>query len=82
MQIRDGRTSTERRRVRESEERSEDQAGPEEELVILDRAGRLQLPRTVVEAARLGERVRVVLQEQGVLILPADEGEETSNSDG
>ncbi|MDR0358852.1 MAG: ATP-binding cassette domain-containing protein, partial [bacterium] len=82
VQIRDGRTSTERRWTRGRDERVEDQPDREEELVILDRAGRLQLPRTVVEAARLGERVRVVLQKRGVLILPADDGEGTDGGDG
>lgn len=82
VQIRDGRTSTERRWTRGWDDRSEEQTDREEELVILDRAGRLQLPRTVVDAARLGERVRVVLQERGVLILPAEGDEEPNSGDG
>lgn len=82
VQIRDGRTSTERRRVPGGLERPEAHPARDEELVILDRAGRLQLPRTVVEAAQLGERVRVVLQNRGVLLLPADEGEGMGRGDG
>jgi ABC-type lipoprotein export system ATPase subunit len=53
IHIRDGRTSTETRWV--------EQAGDvvADELVILDRAGRLQLPRHMVEELGLRERVRV-----------------------
>ena len=53
IQIRDGRTSTERRWV----ERAEGVVA--DELVILDRVGRLQLPRHLVEELRLRDRVRV-----------------------
>lgn len=56
VQIRDGRTSTETR------------AG--EELAILDRAGRLQLPRAYVETLGLGSRVRLVLKEGHIEIRP------------
>jgi len=53
IHIRDGRTSTETRWV--------EQAGDvvADELVILDRAGRLQLPRHLVEELGLRDRVRV-----------------------
>jgi putative ABC transport system ATP-binding protein len=53
IQIRDGRTSTERRWV----ERGEGVVA--DELVILDRVGRLQLPRHLVEELGLRDRVRV-----------------------
>jgi len=46
LRIRDGRTSTETRET----------TG---ELVILDRAGRLQLPRHLIQEAGLGGLVRV-----------------------
>jgi len=56
IQIRDGRTSTETR------------SG--EELAIMDRAGRLQLPRAYVEKLGLGSRVRLVLRDGHIEILP------------
>ena len=65
VQIRDGRTSLETRwRVTE--------AGPAaDELVIMDRAGRLQLPRALVEKLGLGERVRVHVEDDHLRIYPS-----------
>lgn len=66
VRIRDGRTSTETRWVpHESGQRAD-------ELVIMDRTGRLQVPQALIQATGLGGRVRVVRQGRGVLILPAD----------
>lgn len=62
-QIRDGRTSTE---WRGSEDR--DAA----EVVLLDRAGRLQIPRDYVRALGLPGRVRMVLEADHIRIVPAD----------
>jgi ABC-type lipoprotein export system ATPase subunit len=59
LRIRDGRTST------------ETTAGSGE-LVILDPAGRLQLPKSVREAAGLGARVRVRAEKGRVVIEPPD----------
>jgi len=65
VQIRDGRTSLETR-WRETE------AGPAaDELVIMDRAGRLQLPRALVEKLGLGERVRVHVEDDHLRIYPS-----------
>ena len=74
VMIRDGRTSMETRWV-------EDGSGSRaQELVIMDRSGRLQVPRPLIEATGLGGRVRLVRQGRGVLILPADEaGDEVSS---
>jgi ABC-type lipoprotein export system ATPase subunit len=64
--IRDGRTATETLRRR----------GPgaeglvAEELAVLDRSGRLQLPREYVSALGLDRRVRLVLGRDHVAILP------------
>jgi ABC-type lipoprotein export system ATPase subunit len=67
IHIRDGRTSTETRWV--------EQAGDvvADELVILDRAGRLQLPRHLVEELGLRERVRVRREGNSLRILGRDE---------
>ncbi|PZR70510.1 MAG: ABC transporter [Candidatus Dormiibacter spiritus] len=65
--IRDGRTSTETRWF------AKDGTRVAEELVLLDRANRLQLPPAYVEEVGLRERVRVRLEEGRVVILPAKE---------
>jgi ABC-type lipoprotein export system ATPase subunit len=58
--IRDGRTSTETLRRRGSSEAGEHDTS--QEYAVLDRVGRLQLPRAYVEALGLERRVRLVLE--------------------
>ncbi len=58
--MRDGRASTETVRVLTF--RPAEQAGREEESVVVDRAGRLQLPAEYVEKLGLGERAKVHLK--------------------
>ncbi|HEX6348594.1 MAG TPA: ATP-binding cassette domain-containing protein [Candidatus Dormibacteraeota bacterium] len=65
IQIRDGRTSLETRW------RETDAGLAADELVILDRAGRLQLPRALVEKLGLGERVRVHVEDDHLRIYRA-----------
>jgi peptide/nickel transport system ATP-binding protein len=65
--IRDGRTSTEIRRARNAH----DGSLHEEEWVILDKAGRLQLPHGYVEALDLHGRVKVRLEDSHVSIWPS-----------
>jgi putative ABC transport system ATP-binding protein len=67
--IRDGRTSTETRYAGAPGERTA------EELVIVDGAGRLQLPAEYVEALGLAGRARVRLEEGRIVIVPAEERE-------
>lgn len=64
--IRDGRTSTEIRRRRDQE------SGDlhEEEWVILDQAGRLQLPKPYVEKLALRDRVKVHLESDHLKVWP------------
>jgi putative ABC transport system ATP-binding protein len=69
IQIRDGRTSTERRWLA----RPNGEREVADELVILDRAGRLQLPRAHVEKLGLRDRVRVHLEADSIRITPAEE---------
>ncbi|MCB8953467.1 MAG: ABC transporter ATP-binding protein [Ardenticatenales bacterium] len=80
--IRDGRTSTELRRVR----RAEDGELEHEEWVIMDQAGRLQLPKVYVESLGMRGRVKVRLEKDHVsvwpdqvarLVRPEEEPEET-----
>ena len=66
IQIRDGKTSTETRWTGSHE------AMVADELVIMDRAGRIQLPRAYVEKLALKERVRVRLETDRISILPPE----------
>jgi putative ABC transport system ATP-binding protein len=84
--IRDGKTSTERvRRVQAAQENvpAEAESGtaapvaaPQEqvtyhEYVVLDTAGRLQIPREYLEELGISDRAQVELTEEGILIKPA-----------
>ncbi|HEX5590834.1 MAG TPA: ABC transporter ATP-binding protein [Candidatus Limnocylindrales bacterium] len=69
VSIRDGRTSTETfRRTEQTDEG--DHRVIAEEFAVLDRAGRLQLPRSHVEQLELRDRVRLRLEEDHVGIWP------------
>jgi len=65
--ISDGRTSAEIRRRNANGE-----TVPEEEWVILDPAGRLQLPKLFVQTLSLRERVKVRLEPDHVSVWPRD----------
>jgi len=67
--IRDGRTSTETLRRTEQSHEGGDRVIAEE-YAVLDRAGRLQLPRAHVEALELRNRVRLRLEDDHVGIWP------------
>lgn len=84
--IRDGKTSTERvRRVQtaavESSNADQEQAeqaaeAPKEhvtyhEYVVLDAAGRLQIPREYLDELGISDRAQVELTEEGILVKPA-----------
>jgi ABC-type lipoprotein export system ATPase subunit len=75
--IRDGRTSTET--VRTTDDRQEGpslvggQPSVVEELVVLDSAGRLQIPSDQRALAGIGRRARVELVDGGILIRPGDD---------
>ena len=68
--IRDGRTSSERRWVQREGERVPD------ELAIMDRAGRIQLPRAYVERLGLGERVRLHLEDDRITVHRATDADD------
>jgi len=69
--IRDGRTSTETVRRTELADDGEHRV-VHEEFAVLDKAGRLQLPRAHVEALGLAHRVRLRLVDDHVEIWPDD----------
>jgi len=71
--IRDGRTSTETLRRRAVSDDGEHELIAEE-YAVLDRVGRLQLPRAAVEALGLERRVRVVLEKDHITIWPDGRG--------
>jgi putative ABC transport system ATP-binding protein len=66
IQIRDGKTSTETRWTGTRE------AMVADELVIMDRAGRIQLPKAYVEKLALKDRVRLHLDKDRISILPPE----------
>jgi ABC-type lipoprotein export system ATPase subunit len=80
--IRDGRTSTETiRRVSQleqamvgerqvGEEMAEESEADFHEYVVLDSAGRLQVPRDYLEQLGIGDRATVEMSEEGILIRP------------
>ena len=86
--IRDGRTSSEliRRPVRAEDLRAAGALGEaghadtHEEFAILDRAGRLQLPREHLDALGLAgkDRIRVKLDGKNIVLSPPDEDEKES----
>jgi ABC-type lipoprotein export system ATPase subunit len=67
--IRDGRTATETLRRREQGPGGEELVVAEE-LAVLDRAGRLQLPRDYVAALELERRVRLALEGDHISVWP------------
>jgi hypothetical protein len=69
VSIRDGRTSTETVRRTERTDEGEHRVIAEE-FAVLDRAGRLQLPRAHVETLSLRDRVRLRLEEDHVGVWP------------
>ncbi len=77
--IRDGRTSSETLRRREMGDDG-DHRIISEEFAVLDRAGRLQLPREHVEALDLEHRVRLLLEPDHIGVWP-DRQREPSATD-
>jgi ABC-type lipoprotein export system ATPase subunit len=67
--IRDGRTSSEVLR-----DDTADAVGVAEEYAVMDRAGRVQVPREFREALALTRRVRIALTEDHVEIRPGEAG--------
>ena len=67
--IRDGRTSTETLRRREVDELGDHQVIAEE-FAVLDRTGRLQLPREYMDALELERRVRLELEPDHIGVWP------------
>ena len=78
--IRDGRTSSETLRRRAVTEQG-DHHVISEEYAVLDRVGRLQLPRAQVEALGLERRVRLALEPDHISVWP-DRDRSADGSDG
>ncbi len=73
--MRDGRASTEIRRRRDQK----DGSVHEEEWVILDPVGRLQLPRAYVNTLEMRELVRLHLEPDHISVWPQDGGRKTKD---
>jgi len=70
--IRDGRTSLEAIRRPAFREPGTAPTEPLEEFVIIDSAGRLQLPKEHLEKLNLQDRVKVLLEEDHIVVWPED----------
>jgi ABC-type lipoprotein export system ATPase subunit len=73
--IRDGRTATETLRRAAVSEAGEHHLVAEE-YAVLDRVGRLQLPRDYVDALGLLRRVRLVLEDDHITVWPDRDGDD------
>jgi putative ABC transport system ATP-binding protein len=78
MAIRDGKAASETRRRREVPESGHDGSEHDhfEELVVLDSAGRLQVPKAYREALDIHGRVRMEMVEDGIVIRPVPREEQ------
>ncbi|MCB8983974.1 MAG: ATP-binding cassette domain-containing protein [Ardenticatenaceae bacterium] len=79
MAIRDGKAASETVRKKRNgapEEAHHADDDHFEELVVLDSAGRLQVPKPIREALNLGLRARLEVTDEGLLIRPVEEEEE------
>jgi ABC-type lipoprotein export system ATPase subunit len=77
--IRDGRTSTETLR---HDGGDGSPLGHAVEYAVLDRAGRLQLPRDMTDALSLRDRVRLELESDHIGVWPDQRSSEPASSDG
>jgi len=78
MAIRDGKAASETVRTKRKKPLAESTLPEEEhfeELVVLDSAGRLQVPKPYREALGIRSRVRMEMTEEGLLIRPLAEDE-------
>ncbi len=74
VQIRDGKTSTEtvrRRPLAVGEEVSKDETS-HDEYIVLDSAGRLQIPPEYREALGIGDRLTVGIEDGKIVLAPPD----------
>jgi putative ABC transport system ATP-binding protein len=84
MAIRDGKAASEtvrRRRIHDGELNADTLQDDEEhfeELVVLDSVGRLQVPKTYRESLNIKNRVRMELVDEGVMIRPVPEDEQSN----
>jgi ABC-type lipoprotein export system ATPase subunit len=76
--MRDGRTSIEILRTRDAQGRTLQ----EEEYVILDRVGRLQLPQSYIDSLGMADRARLRLREDHVGVYAADPDSPSAPKEG
>jgi ABC-type lipoprotein export system ATPase subunit/bifunctional DNA-binding transcriptional regulator/antitoxin component of YhaV-PrlF toxin-antitoxin module len=78
--VRDGKLATEtvrRSGVETASGKAEDEY---HELVVLDSAGRLQIPKEYLERYQIKRHAQLEATERGVLVLPADDARQTSDA--
>ena len=73
VMIRDGKLSTEiKRRVTFRPDEDADETEALDELTFVDPAGRVQLPREYLDRLKIKDRVKVLLEEDRLNIVPGD----------
>ena len=78
--IRDGKLASETVRRPAANPETMSQMDEFEELIVLDSAGRLQIPKSYREQLAIESRVEMEVTEKGLLIRPAQNLEETSST--
>ena len=81
--IRDGKLASETVRRRQNGAANAETMSPMdqfEELIVLDSAGRLQIPKSYREELAIKNRVEMEVTDKGLLIRPAQNLEETSST--
>ncbi len=76
--MRDGRTSQEtirRAPAAQFNRRDEETGETHDEFIVIDNAGRLQLPRELVEQLELGTRARLYIDGDHIAVRPAEHGQ-------
>ncbi|MDA0269647.1 MAG: ABC transporter ATP-binding protein [Chloroflexi bacterium] len=76
--MRDGRTSTE---IVRRAHFARDEAERAEEFAVVDRSGRLQIPREYLDELDIGRRARVTIEGDRVEVRPEQAHDETTNPD-
>jgi ABC-type methionine transport system ATPase subunit len=86
--IRDGKMATETVRQtstngkgENAEQETEEEEEVFEELIVLDSAGRLQVPKDYLEQFSINRRVKLEVTDDGILIKPVDEADRKHTED-
>jgi ABC-type lipoprotein export system ATPase subunit/bifunctional DNA-binding transcriptional regulator/antitoxin component of YhaV-PrlF toxin-antitoxin module len=79
--VRDGKLATETVRQKSNSEQAHE---PDvfHEMVVLDSAGRLQIPKDYLEHFKIKRRAQLEMTEAGILVRPVEQGAQTAETEG